>query len=172
LIHSVISPPNHVGLAPKGCLVGERFRGARVLRLVVCVSISMAFSKLHMEDQGFRIFLWGGDDFLQSTSVLHQKTIKCHRLSVVFVMISIVSVHLWWWLGLSLWFPSAGRSPLLRFSPSHLFSSFIPLCSSVCPRPWPSYLKKSSVACQVVHIYCGWVVVGVCRGYCASGKAR
>jgi hypothetical protein len=46
----------------------------------------MAFAKLHEENQGFRVgFPCGveGDDLSLPTSVLHQKTVKCHRLSVV-----------------------------------------------------------------------------------------
>jgi len=47
LIHSLISPPNLAGPVPTGSSVCEVFLSARVLGLVGCVSISMAFSKLH-----------------------------------------------------------------------------------------------------------------------------
>jgi len=88
--------------------------------------------------------------------------------SVLFVMISVVSVHLQWWFGLSLWFllscPPAGRSPLLRFSRSHMFfypssvlSVLLPsYCSSSSLSLLPSYCSSSTrkhlVACQVILV--------------------
>ena len=47
LIHSLISPPNPAGSVPTGSLGGEFFLGVRDLGMVGCVSISMAFAKLH-----------------------------------------------------------------------------------------------------------------------------
>jgi len=61
------------------------FLGARVLGLVVCVSLSMPFAKLHKEIRASIGFPVGRQTtfFLLLTSVLHQKTIKGHRPSVV-----------------------------------------------------------------------------------------
>ncbi len=48
-IHLVISQLNHAGILLVGCLVDHTFLGARLLGLVVCVSISMPFAKLPKE---------------------------------------------------------------------------------------------------------------------------
>jgi hypothetical protein len=84
----------------------------------------------------------GGDDFSLRTSVLHQKAIKCHRLSVVchdqygerafvvvvwsvFVVFALLSTR--WQIA----FASLSFSFVLSFLP---LSSFLP---TVCPPPWP-----------------------------------
>jgi hypothetical protein len=49
----IYSTPNPAGFLPIDSLVCEAFLGARLLGLVGCVPISMAFSKLHRGSVGF-----------------------------------------------------------------------------------------------------------------------
>jgi hypothetical protein len=94
---------------------------------------------------------------------------------VLFVMSNMLSVHLWWWLGLSFWFllfcPAAGRSPLRRFARSHLF--FVP--SSVL---LPSYCLSSALAAinnqdTSLHVRLYIFIVGASwRGRCAGSAVH
>ena len=91
---------------------------------------------------------------------------------VLFVMINMLSVHLWWWFGLASWFLlcclPAGRSPLLPFSLSHLF--FVPSSVLLPSNSLSSALAaikqpRHFFACQVVHINRR----GHWRGLCGDG---
>lgn len=123
----------------------------------------------------------GGDIFLcflLRTCVLHQNTIKCHRLSVVchdqygeraFVVVAR-SVLVVFALLSSRWQIAVAALPSFAFVLSFLFlSSFLPI---VCPPPWPLSNKETLLSmsgCSFLSVGCGGAV---CREYCASDKAK
>jgi hypothetical protein len=91
-------------------------------------------------------------------------------------MINMLSVHLWWWFGLSFWF-------LLSCPPAGCVASLVLICSSflLCSS-LPYYCLSSALAaikqprhffaCQVVHLYECVVEGAVCRGCCESGARQ
>jgi hypothetical protein len=86
---------------------------------------------------------------------------------VLFVLISMLSVHLWWWFGLFLWFllscPPAGRSRrCFASSRSHLFSRFSPRCQPLFSIKRLTNPTGASVDCRGVYAERVCVVVVAC----------